>query len=260
MFSSKAGANEVIAIDQSAIIYYGMDIAHRNQLNNIKFVKGRLEDIELPITGGKADIIISEWMGYFLLFEGMLDSVIYARDNYLKPGGLMLPNRCNINLVGLGDEERHAEYIAFWNDVYGFDMSIMQPEVLKEAVVEVCLNEFVLTDPVTIADFNLEIVDYTYPNFVYTFDLKVKKTGKFTAFVGYFDTFFELPNAVEFSTGPSSKPTHWKQVIFYLKNPVEVQSGDVVHGQFSCTRATKDARAIHVEIHAFNKVFEYNLA
>lgn len=42
-------------------------------------------------------------MGYFLLFEGMLDSVIYARDNYLKPGGIILPNRCNINIVGSGD-------------------------------------------------------------------------------------------------------------------------------------------------------------
>lgn len=33
------------------------------------------------------DIIISEWMGYFLLFEAMLDSVLWARDRYLAPGG-----------------------------------------------------------------------------------------------------------------------------------------------------------------------------
>jgi len=38
--------------------------------------------------GPQVDIIISEWMGYFLLFESMLDSVLFARAKYLKPGGV----------------------------------------------------------------------------------------------------------------------------------------------------------------------------
>ena len=44
-------------------------------------MKGKIEEIKLPVD--KVDIIISEWMGYFLLFESMLDSVLYARDKYL---------------------------------------------------------------------------------------------------------------------------------------------------------------------------------
>lgn len=35
------------------------------------------------------DVIISEWMGYFLLRESMFDSVIWARDHWLKPNGVM---------------------------------------------------------------------------------------------------------------------------------------------------------------------------
>ena len=31
----------------------------------------------------KVDIIISEWMGYFLFYESMLDTVIFARDKWL---------------------------------------------------------------------------------------------------------------------------------------------------------------------------------
>lgn len=42
-------------------------------------------------------------MGYFLLFEGMLDSFIYARDMFLKPEGTVLPNRCNISIIGVSD-------------------------------------------------------------------------------------------------------------------------------------------------------------
>ncbi len=40
--------------------------------------KGRLEDLGLD-KEQKFDAIVSEWMGYFLLYEGMLDTVIYAR-------------------------------------------------------------------------------------------------------------------------------------------------------------------------------------
>uniref|UniRef100_A0A3B5B1W1 type I protein arginine methyltransferase n=1 Tax=Stegastes partitus TaxID=144197 RepID=A0A3B5B1W1_9TELE len=86
MFAARAGAKKVIAVDQSEIIYQAMDIVRSNQLEDkITLIKGRIEDIKLPVE--KVDIIISEWMGYFLLFESMLDSVLYARDLYLADGG-----------------------------------------------------------------------------------------------------------------------------------------------------------------------------
>lgn len=69
--------------------------------DSIQLIKGRIEKTSLPIE--KFDIIVSEWMGYFLLFEGMLDSFVYARDQYLKDDGLVLPNRCSINIVGVSD-------------------------------------------------------------------------------------------------------------------------------------------------------------
>ena len=40
-----------------------------------------MEEVKLPVD--QVDIIISEWMGYFLLYESMLDTVIVARDKYL---------------------------------------------------------------------------------------------------------------------------------------------------------------------------------
>ena len=46
-----------------------------------------MEEIVLPVE--KIDIIISEWMGYFLLNESMLDCILIARDKYLKPNGLL---------------------------------------------------------------------------------------------------------------------------------------------------------------------------
>ena len=60
-----------------------------------------MEEIKLPVP--KVDIIISEWMGYFLLYESMLDSVLWARDKYLVPGGKMLPDRAVMYIAGIED-------------------------------------------------------------------------------------------------------------------------------------------------------------
>ncbi len=46
------------------------------------------------------------------------------------------------------------------------------------------------------------------------------------AFAGYFDIGFEqVPNLVHMSTSPRDEPTHWKQTVFYLAQPFQVNTG-----------------------------------
>jgi hypothetical protein len=59
----------------------------------IEVIQGTIETVSLP---EKVDIIISEWMGYFLLRESMLDSVLVARDKFLKPGGALYPSHARM--------------------------------------------------------------------------------------------------------------------------------------------------------------------
>lgn len=42
-----------------------------------------MEEVTLPDGIEKVDIIISEWMGYCLFYESMLNTVLYARDRWL---------------------------------------------------------------------------------------------------------------------------------------------------------------------------------
>lgn len=72
-------------------------------------MKGKLEEAVLPIQ--QFDIIISEWMGYFLLYESMLDTVLLARDKYLKPDGLIFPDHASMYLAAIEDEEYKEEKI-----------------------------------------------------------------------------------------------------------------------------------------------------
>lgn len=120
MFCAKAGAKKVVGVDMSEIIHSTRDIVRENGFDDrISLIKGRLEDVG-ELQGQKFDVLVSEWMGYFLLYEGMLDSLVSARDKYLKPGGLVLPNNCTLFLFAISDDDRYSKTIDYWKDVYGF--------------------------------------------------------------------------------------------------------------------------------------------
>ena len=114
MFAAKAGAAKVIGVDMSGIVESARKIVEvccsrawtvsvdiftivmlqTNGLSDkIEIIRGKVEEITLPEGIDKVDIIISEWMGYCLFYESMLDTVLYARDKWLRPGGLMFPDR-----------------------------------------------------------------------------------------------------------------------------------------------------------------------
>ncbi|XP_045610787.2 uncharacterized protein Art3 [Procambarus clarkii] len=254
MFSAKAGAT-VTGVDMSDVIYQAMDIVKENQLENaITLRKGRLEDLEFE---HKFDFIISEWMGYFLLFEGMLDSVLYARDKHLAEGGLLLPNRCTLHLVGLEDMDTYKNIISFWDDVYGFKMSCIRTEVVKEASTDIVKEQFIITSTDQIADFDLMKITPSDTEFTSKFSLSVARDGQLTGFAGYFDTFFDMPNSVFFSTGPHAPPTHWKQTKFYLPVPHTVKKGETLEGSICVRRKRRQIRSLDVGITFGNQKLKY---
>ena len=163
MFAARGGASEVVGIDGAADIaaVARANVKHNGFDGTIKIVQGKVEEL-LAQAGGVAndaggtsteedtdpnasnqlqphsfDVLVSEWMGYALLFESMFDTVILARDTLLKPGGAVLPDIATIHIAGFG---RNATSLPFWDDVYGFEMPTVQSkltsdEYLKTAVV-----------------------------------------------------------------------------------------------------------------------------
>ena len=104
IFAARAGAKHVYAVENANIAVHARTIIKENQLEDrITVVKGKIEDVVLPVE--KVDIIISEWMGYFLLYESMLDCVLFARDKYLTPDGLLYPDRAVLYIASIEDEE-----------------------------------------------------------------------------------------------------------------------------------------------------------
>ncbi|KAH1190454.1 putative protein arginine N-methyltransferase 6 [Glycine max] len=119
IFCAQAGARRVYAVEASNIALQTIRVVEANNLLNIITVlHGRVEDVEI---GEKVDVIISEWMGYMLLCESMLGSVITARDRWLKPGGLVLPSKATLYMAPFTHAKRYWESIDFWRSVYGIN-------------------------------------------------------------------------------------------------------------------------------------------
>lgn len=249
MFAAKAGAFKVISIDNSAIIEKAKLIAKENKLDHIiTFVRGKVEDVELPVD--KVDIIISEWMGYFLLFEGMLDSVLYARDKWLSPSGVMAPSRTDILLSAFGDDEWYNDKVHFWNDVYGFSMNAMSSDIKMNGLVAVIPSTGMISNSVTIQAIDTKIATVKELDFVSPFRLEISRDGKVYGICGWFDTFFtgEGIDQVSFSTSPFTTPTHWMQTLFLLQSPIPVFGGDTLSGIFACSKSTTNPRELAVKI------------
>uniref|UniRef100_A0A671LW80 type I protein arginine methyltransferase n=1 Tax=Sinocyclocheilus anshuiensis TaxID=1608454 RepID=A0A671LW80_9TELE len=243
MFAAKAGARKVIAVDQSEIIYQAMDIVRSNKLEDtITLIKGRIEEIDLPVE--KVDIIISEWMGYFLLFESMLDSVLYARDRYLAEDGLVYPDRCSISLAAVGDTQKHSDRIAFWDDVYGFKMSCMKKAVIPEAVVEMLKPETVISEAAVVKTIDCGSVTVSELEFTVDFSLKITASTFCT---------------VMFSTAPDCTKTHWKQAVFLLESPIPVKTGEELPGQITVHKNRKDPRALLITLDIAGRKQTYSL-
>lgn len=156
MLAAKAGAARVIGIEWSGIVDYTDQIIKDNDLDTKVFiVKGRVDQVSLPFNLRKVDVIISLWMGYSLFqggncfrldkiilefncnkfwFIDRLKAVIQARDKWLVRFGIIIPDRALLYLSGISDHDYREDYIEWWKNVYGYDMSCVIDDTIKHAI------------------------------------------------------------------------------------------------------------------------------
>jgi protein arginine N-methyltransferase 3 len=279
LFCARAGAKKVFAVDNSGIAVRAKAIITENGYQDIiEVIQGRIEDFNTQRLIGKekVDIIISEWMGYGLLFEGMLDSVLRARDMYLKPDGILVPSHCNIRLAPIADAEWVAQSTGenFWKDVYGFDFTPMIPggllntheigvfDVPEKALCGSASSHLLEMKTVSVQDLSFKVP------LRMTLDRDVQSLE---AIAIWFDTLFihststqdiKSVDSIEwgkngipglgFSTGPTNTPTHWHQAVLLLDAEVahrqKFTKGMVLEGTLQYAKEKGDDRGITVTV------------
>jgi predicted RNA methylase len=248
MFAAQAGAKMVIGIDCSDIIEQAQEIVKANGFEKvITLIKGKAEDVELPVD--KVDIIISEWMGYFLLYESMLDTVLFCRNKWLKPDGIILPDKAELVLCAIEDESYKEDKINWWHDVYGFDMSCIKKIAMVEPLVDVVEPRMVVTNYCTIKKIDIMTVQKENLSFEVPFKLKALRDDRIHALSAHFDIEFSLSETpFGFSTGPDAEYTHWKHTVFYLDKVLTVRKGEILQGTLSCKQNDRNKRDLDITL------------
>ncbi|CAN0004481.1 unnamed protein product [Discosporangium mesarthrocarpum] len=250
-------------------------VAKNGMEDVVEVIQGSVEDLKLP---HKVDIIISEWMGYFLLRESMLDSLVRARDKFLVPGGLMFPSRCTMMWGLISDEQdrlsKQQEYIRSMQDWYSFkgetkamysiDMSVLEAVYEEEQRGYYILSSFwaeldrdqVLGEATMVQAFDMHTctledvqgVDET------PVSITLDEPARVSGFAGWFTADFAgteenpCPHPVTLSTGPENGYTHWGQQVFHLQVPHDVVAGGTIDGSVALTRQAENIRLYDVHI------------
>ncbi|KAK1443955.1 protein arginine N-methyltransferase [Babesia gibsoni] len=249
LFCVAAGAKHVYAIECSDIIYLAKDIAKRNGVaNKITFIHGKCEEVELPVPS--VDIIVSEWMGYFLLYENMAESVLFCRDKWLKPGGLIFPDKARLFVAAIEDAEYKSDKLESWRDTYGFDFSLMKGHLMEEPLVDVVDEKTLNTSSCCVLSLDLCTCSIKDLDFSNEFLLIGQRKDYVHALVFWFDvTFSACHKPLVLSTSPRDKYTHWKQTVFYLPDDLVLDYGDKIKGMIAVKRNDRNPRDIDVKIY-----------
>ncbi|XP_055587107.1 protein arginine N-methyltransferase 1 [Uranotaenia lowii] len=262
MFAAKAGATKVIAVECSNIIDYAQKIVEANHLDDvITLVKGKVEEIELPDGIQSVDIIISEWMGYCLFYESMLDTVIYARDKWLKPNGMMFPDRCTLFVSAIEDRQYKDEKINWWDNVYGFNMSSIRKVAISEPLVDVVDPKQIVTSSYLVKEIDLYVVQKKDLDFECPFHLIVKRNDFVQALITYFNVeFTKCHQKLGFSTSPEAPYTHWKQTVFYFDEYLTVKKNEEIYGMFTMKPNARNNRDLDftIDLHFKGELSQVN--
>merc|ERR1712045_764197 len=248
MFAAKAGAKHVYGVDMSGIVVQAQKIVSTNGLaDKVTIIRGKIEEIALPVE--KVDVIISEWMGYCLFYESMLDSVLYARDKWLAPDGLMFPDRATLYVCAIEDRQYKDDKINWWDDVYGFDMSCIKKVALQEPLVDVVDRNQVVTNSCLLKEIDIRTCTKDDIPFDSPFSLQIKRNDYAQALVTFFNIeFTKCHKRVGFSTAPEAPYTHWKQTVFYFDEAITARKGEEIYGVFRMKPNTRNKRDMDFEI------------
>ncbi|GLC33953.1 hypothetical protein PLESTB_000822100 [Pleodorina starrii] len=287
MLAAKAGAAQVIAVDgSSGAVDAARRIIKANGLDDkITVVHGSIEDLEeLPggVSPGGVDVILSNWMGPGLLGGGMINSLAAAVKRWLRPGGLVLPDRVTLWAAGLEDREALQEAKESWSRVAGLDMSAALAQVIKHPRRDVLTRKSqLLSAPQRLASWDTAQLR---PESLLQTDPEAEDEGedeeeeedkeaepyyarcpfKFSSLrderlfglVLYWEAMWTFGGALEgegkspvrFSTHPLSATTHYQQLMLDFPRTMRLEADDEVAGELVLRPGATDPRDIELRL------------
>ncbi|KAI7891775.1 S-adenosyl-L-methionine-dependent methyltransferase [Mucor mucedo] len=257
-FAVQAGATHVYAVEASTMAHQMQTLIQHNPSfqDKITIIHAKIEqsDLQIPMV----DTILSEPIGVFLFHERMLESYIYARDHYLKPGGTLFPSAGRIHLSPFTDSKLWKETSAnadFWkqDSFLGINLSALHTDACHELFNMPVVGQFdhrsILTNDKNTHDIDFNTItldalqDMTIP-----IRWKSSRTGMMHGIAGWFDIVFAPTGGIpiSLSTSPDTEQTHWYQTRFLWLDPLPIKAHQVIEGSMRCQ--ANDARSYTITV------------
>ncbi|EGD73286.1 hypothetical protein, variant [Salpingoeca rosetta] len=259
LLSARTGARKVIAVEASDFYEAAEKVIAANGYSEcIDVLHSRVEDVE---DVEQVDCIVSEWMGTMLIFEFMVDSVLAARDRFLRPDGLMLPSYSRLLLTPVNAAHMFDDHVSFWKDKCGFDMSPLiaadKESKFSRPIHDWKMNpEQQLAEPQSIFEADMHTVTaeeleeiHTSVSFTMTRDDTCHGFGSWFN-VEFWQSRHNRDAPVVLSTSPTAPYTHWKHTLLMLDEPLDVCSGDTMAVDVALLRNPLHRRHLRIHITA----------
>jgi len=217
-------ARHVYLVDPSPVTAVAREIADDNGLGDkVTCIQKPIEEAGLP---EPVDMIVSVFTGNFLLEEDLLPSLFFAREKYLKPGGLMVPDRGEMRVVPVCAGEYFEKNVRQWSKT---SQGISFESVRKKASNTLYFDDAgsreaqMLTEPKTLKTLDFHSAEKADCDSEVKFE--AVHSGKCHGFLGWFR--IRVGNRT-LSTSPLAPSTHWNQAFLPLDPPIDVQAGDLL--------------------------------
>lgn len=258
IFCAQAGAKKVYSVEASNVAKLAVENVKHNNLEHIIDVHQiKIEDFKLEGDDQRQiDIIVSEWMGFYLLHEGMLDSVLLARDRFLVENGQMFPQSASIHVSPC----QLPQLFNDWEQYDGVNMeafaaALRAQKTMKPEIMLVPANDL-LHDGSVIAWYDLNTVTTDDLNEVAFKEVIVaQRNGRYQGVCLWFEVTFpenDMGDAITLSTAPAAEPTHWKQTVILLpdQQQEDIEINDAMALELNMKRTDEESlRRYNLEVH-----------
>jgi predicted RNA methylase len=224
LLAAKLGAKRVYLVEPQDIISVADKVAQFNGYGEqIKCLQGKIEEVNLP---EKVDVIISVLTGNFLLEEDLLPSLFYARDKYLKPGGVLIPQAAVMEAVPVCAPKLYQEEIESWSEPH-LEIDHSPARAYASQSVYYYRKELAkaryLAEPASLLTLDFHHANST--NLQTEVKFKITESGLCHGFAGWFK--MQL-GETWLSTAPHEPSLHWSSAFLPLDPPIEMTIGEEV--------------------------------
>lgn len=224
LMAARAGARRVYLVDPSPVMGETARVVKDNRLDDqIKLIN---KPIEISDLNEKVDVIISVLTGNFLVEEDLLPSLFLARDRWLKPDGVMIPDAGTMMVlpVTLTPPDK-SPAIRLADKIFDLDYSVLRPRALHH--IQFGRFKPAGFKPLGGAQelFRLDLHKAKSYRVDQSVILRADTTGQLTGILGWLD--LGLGDTV-LSTGPFAERVHWSQAYMPLDQVLTVEKGDEI--------------------------------